>query len=180
MNARKSVYEGRREEERRYTPILYTPIQFPLTATSLWICSSVIVIHSKYFAVTDRLQSPANSLLSTTAYYIWKIEQYKSALHIFFLNSSILSVGSREGEAADLSRVGSYKRLSTEKVSLVFCNIFRIISTREIVSLPKMCRKTQVYLSWIAEKTKGVAPWKSIWNPSLWNREYSSRNRESH
>ena len=80
----------------------------------------------------------------------------------FFLNSSILSVGSREGEAADLSRVGSYKRLSTEKVSLVFCNIFRIISTREIVSLPKMCRKTQVYLSWVAEKTKGVAPWKSI------------------
>ena len=136
----------------------YTPIQFPLTATSLWICSSVIVIHSKYFAVTDRLQSPANSLLSTTAYYIWKIEQYKSVLHIFFLNSSILSVGSREGEAADLSRVGSYKRLSTEKVSLVFCNIFRIISTREIVSLPKMCRKTQVYLSWVAEKTKGGRP----------------------
>ena len=154
----------------------YTPIQFPLTATSLWICSSVIVIHSKYFAVTDRRQSPANSLLSTTAYYIWKIEQYKSALHIFFLNSSILSVGSREGEAADLSRVGSYKRLSTEKVSLVFCNIFRIISTREIVSL----RKTQVYLSWVAEKTKGVAPWKSIWNPGFWNREFSSRNRESH
>ena len=56
----------------------------------------------------------------------------------------MLSVGSREGETADPSRIGSYKRLSTEKVSLVFCNIFGIISTGEIVNLPKMCLKTQV------------------------------------
>ena len=49
----------------------------------------------------------------------------------------MLSVGGREGETADPSRVGSYKRLSTEKVSLVFCNTFGIISTREIVNLPK-------------------------------------------
>ena len=56
----------------------------------------------------------------------------------------MLSVGGREGEAADPSRVGSYKRLSTEKVGLVFCNIFGIISTGEIVNLPKMCLKTQV------------------------------------
>ena len=56
----------------------------------------------------------------------------------------MLSVGGRQGETDDPSRVGSYKRLSTEKVSLVFCNIFGIISTGEIVNLPKMCLKTQV------------------------------------
>ena len=59
----------------------------------------------------------------------------------------MLSIGGREGETADPSRVGSYKRLSTEKVSLLFCNISEIISTGKIVNLPKMCRKTQVYVS---------------------------------
>ena len=81
-------------------------------------------------------------------------------LTFFCLNSSVLSVGSREGETAYLSRVGSYKRLSTEKVSLVFCNIFGIISTGEIVSLSNMCRKTQVYFSWVAGEIKGVIPCK--------------------
>ena len=85
----------------------------------------------------------------------------------------MLSVGSREGETADLSRVGSYK---AEKVSLVFCNMFGIISTGEIVNLPKMCRKTQVYFSWVAEKTKGVAPWKGIRNsvPGIRNPEFKT------